>query len=55
MRFDLSLQNLKKSSVDIFSPQIERKKRRVFISAVERKKNSAGFFFYAFQVFVFQA
>ena len=37
MKFDLSLQNFKKSLVDIFSPQIERKKRCVFILAVERK------------------
>ena len=37
MRFDLSLQNFKNSLVDIFSPQIERKKRCVFSLAVERK------------------
>ena len=37
MGFDLSLQNFKKSLVDIFSPQIEGKKRCVFILAVERK------------------
>ena len=37
MRFDSSLQNFKNALVDIFSPQIERKKRCVFILAVERK------------------
>ena len=37
MRFDLSLQNFKKALVDIFSLQIERKKRCVIILAVERK------------------
>ena len=37
MRFDLSLQNFKKSLVDIFSPQIERKKRCDFFLTVERK------------------
>jgi len=41
MRFDLSLQNFKKPLVDIFLPQIERKKRYeeylVIILAVERK------------------
>ena len=40
MRFDISLQNFKKPLVDIFSPQIERKKRSkeylVILLAVER-------------------
>ena len=34
VRFDLSFQNFKNSLVDIFSPQIERKKRCVIILAV---------------------
>ena len=37
MRFDLSFQNFKKSLVDIFSPQIERRKRCGFSLAVETK------------------
>ena len=37
LRFDLSLENFKKPLVDIFSPQIQRKKRCVIILAVERK------------------
>ena len=41
MKFNFNLQNFKKPLVDIFSPQIERKKRSeeslVIILAVERK------------------
>ena len=40
MRFEISLQNFKKPLVDIFSPQMERKKRSeeylIIILAVER-------------------
>ena len=44
MRFDISLQNFKKPLVDIFSPQIDRKKISeeylVMILAVERNSLS---------------
>ena len=42
MRFDLSLQNFKKALVDIFSPQIERKKTlRYYFDC--RKKTLSNF------------
>ena len=47
MRFEISLQNFKKPLVDIFSPQMERKKRSeeylIIILAVERIKALSDF------------